>query len=185
MATVKKLNSTYTIDTSDVIILGNLIVSGTYDTQTVTNTNIIDKDIVLNAGESGWGVGGNASPGTSGITIDRGLQANVSIQWSETAGKWQLTNDGLTFSNIFASATGVTNVVDDVNPYLGGNLKTNGFNIQFFPTTLGTPGVISGNTIMYASSIGIGGSGLYVVNDITASEELITKGRAFGFSLFL
>ena len=184
MAAVKKLNTTYTLDTTDVYLTGNLHVLGVYDTTNVTNTNVQDKDIALNVGEQGWGVGGNAAPGQSSIIVDRGLQANVALRWNEIYDNWEITTDGTTYSNLATSAS--SKVVNDTSPRLGGNLITNGFNIQFQPLlTANPPTAVSGNAILYADTVGSAGSGLFVVNSGTASDELVTKSKAIVFSIIL
>jgi len=185
MAAVKKLNTTYTIDTTDVYLTGNLHVIGVYDTTNVTNTNVEDKDIALNVGESGAGVGGGS--GTSGIIVDRGSLANVALRWNETTDAWEITTDGSTYGTILTSAGGgLTAVVQDTSPRLGGNLITNGFNIQFQPLlTANPPTAVSGNAILYADTVGSAGSGLFVVNGSTASDELVTKSKAIVFSIIL
>jgi hypothetical protein len=187
MAAVKKLNTTYTLDTTDVYLTGNLHVLGVYDTTNVTNTNVQDKDITLNVGESGWGVGGNAAPGQSSIIVDRGLQANVALRWNEIYDNWEITTDGITYANIATSASsGITAVVQDTSPRLGGNLITNGFHVRFQPLlTENPPTAISGNTVLYADTVGSAGSGLFVVNSGTASDELVTKSKAIVFSIIL
>ena len=187
MAAVKKLNTTYTLDTTDVYLTGNLHVLGVYDTTNVTNTNVQDKDITLNVGETGWGVGGNAAPGQSSIIVDRGLQANVAIRWNEIYDNWEITTDGTTYANIATSASsGITAVVQDTSPRLGGNLVTNGFNVQFQSLlTANPPTVVGRNVILYADTVGSAGSGLFVVNSGTASDELVTKSKAIVFSIIL
>lgn len=187
MAAVKKLNTSYTLDTTDVYLTGNLHVAGVYDTTTVTNTNVEDKDITLNVGESAWGVGGNASPSTSGIIVDRGLQANVALRWNESTDVWELTTDGSTYSNILVTgAGGINNVVEDTSPQLGGNLATNGYHIQFDTPIINPPvGNLPGITLLYAANVGSAGSGLYVVNTNTTSDELVVKSKAIVFSLIL
>lgn len=204
MAAVKKFNSnlliqstglsanitldaeTLFVDAADAFITGNLHVAGVYDTTTVTNTNVQDKDIALNVGESGAGVGGG-SPSTSGIIVDRGSLANVALRWNETTDVWQLTTDGTTFSTILTSGGGgLTAVVDDTSPELGGNLVTNGFHIQLNTPTINPPvGNVAGISLLYAANVGSAGSGLYVVNSETASEELVTKSKAIVFSIIL
>ena len=184
MAAVKRLNTTYTLDTTDVYLTGNLHVLGVYDTTNVTNTNVEDKDITLNVGEAGWGVGGNAAPGQSSIIVDRGLQANVALRWNEIYDNWEITTDGTTFSNI---ATSLTNkVVNDTDPRLGGNLITNGFNVQLQSLlTANPPTAVASNVILYSDTVGSAGSGLFVVNSGTASDELVTKSKAIVFSIIL
>ena len=205
MAAVKKFNSnlliqstglsanitldaeTLFIDAGDAFITGNLHVAGVYDTTTVTNTNIQDKDIALNVGETLYGVGGNATPGSSGIIIDRGLQANVSLRWNEIYENWEVTTDGTTFSNILTGVgAGLTSVVQDTTPRLGGNLITNGFNVQLQSLlTANPPTAVAGNVILYSDTVGSAGSGLFVVNSGTASDELVTKSKAIVFSIIL
>lgn len=201
MATVKKLNSSYTLDTTDVIITGNLIVAGTYDTQNVTNTNVVDKNLTLNVGETGNGVG-PAGAGTAGLIIDRGNLANVEIRWNDATDTWQLTTDGSSYANIISSTSGgsaLTNVSDDTSPELGGNLNVQTYtiftgnaatNISFagnlqLNNTAVAPTLVANATVVYASIPQAGTSGVYVVNGSAANEELITKSRAFGFSLLL
>ena len=191
MAAVKRLNTTYTLDTTDVYINGNLHVTGftnvtIYDTNTisVTNTNVADRTIALNVGETAWGVGGNAAPGQSGIIVDRGLQANVALRWNEIYDNWEITTDGTTYSNISTTVGGLTAVVQDTTPQLGGNLETNGFHIQF-DNILTTPSAVPGAVLLGASDPGSAGSGLFVVNSGTASDELVTKSKAIVFSIIL
>ncbi len=201
MATVKKLNSSYTIDTTDVIITGNLTVAGTYDTQNVTNTNVVDKNLTLNVGETGNGVG-PAGAGTSGLIIDRGNLANVELRWNDATDTWQLTTDGTIYGNIVTSTTGasaLTNVSDDTSPELGGNLDVRTFtiftsnvatNVQFagnlqLNNTTVAPSLVANATVVYASTPNSGTSGVYVVNGAAANQELITKTRSVGFSLLL
>jgi hypothetical protein len=201
MATVKKLNSSYTIDTTDVVITGNLTVAGTYDTQTVTNTNIKDKTLTLNVGESGSGVS-PAGAGTAGLIIDRGDLDNVELRWNDATDTWQITSDGSTYANIVSSITGglaLTSVVDDISPELGGNLDVKGFsiftsnvatNITFagnlqLNNTLVAPTLVANATVVYADTPQAGTSGVYVINGAAANQELITKARSFGFSLLL
>lgn len=187
MAAVKRLNTTYTLDTTDVYLTGNLHVLGVYDTTNVTNTNVEDKDITLNVGEAGWGVGGNAAPGQSSLIVDRGLQANVALRWNEIYDNWEVTTDGTTYANIATSLTsGITAVVQDTSPRLGGNLITNGFNVQLQSLlTAYPPTAVASNVILYSDTVGSAGSGLFVVNSGTASDELVTKSKAIVFSIIL
>jgi hypothetical protein len=208
MAAVKKFNSnlliqstgtsanitldaeTLFVDAADAFITGNLHVAGVYDTTTVTNTNIQDKDIALNVGETNYGVGGNVSPGSSGIIIDRGLQANVSLRWNEIFENWEITTDGTNYGNILtAGSGGITAVVEDTSPDLGGNLTTNGFHLQFDTPTINPPtppgGPVIGITLLYGANVGSAGSGLFVINTETTSDELVTKSKAIVFSIIL
>jgi hypothetical protein len=193
MAAVKKLNTSYTIDTTDVIITGNLTVQGSQTAIQTTNTTLKDNIIVLNDGEVGAGV----TLGTAGIAVARGSLANVALRWNEAVDKWQVTNDGTTYSNLVASSTGLTAIIEDTAPALGGNLNTNSYtlssnvgNLKFngniqINNTLVVPTAITGATVVYAAAPNSGASGVYVVNGEAVNEELITKKRAFAFSILL
>lgn len=175
-------------DAVDTFISGNLHVVGVYDATTVTNTNISDRDIALNVGAGDdWGVGGNASPSTSGIIIDRGGLVNVSLRWNEIYDNWELSTNGVNYANILtASGAGITAVVQDTSPRLGGNLITNGYNVQFQSLlTANPPTAVAGNVILYSGTVGSAGSGLFVVNSGTASDELVTKSKAIVYSIIL
>jgi hypothetical protein len=190
MPSTKRLNGTYTIDSTDVYLTGNLNVAGVYNTTTVDNTTIKDRDITLNSGETGWGVGGNANPQTSGLYVDRGLTGNVAIRFNEVTDIWELTEDGDTYEHILTSGatggTGLEHIVEDLSPQLGGNLETNGFHIQFDQTTY-VPTANVNNTKIYAGNVQSAGSGIYVVNSETEAggDELVTKSKAIVFSLIL
>jgi hypothetical protein len=195
MATVKRLNTSYTIDTTDVIVTGNLTVLGTQTTLETTDTAISDNLIILNNGESGAGV----TKGNAGIVIDRGTEPDAIFGWDEAIDKWVISSDGVTFANVasFTGNAGITAVADDPNPTLGGNLNTLSYEIFSSTTnvivndtlqlnTQATPANVASSSILYANTIGGGTTGLYVVNDqIASGEELVTKTRAFGFSLIL
>jgi hypothetical protein len=184
MAAVKRLNTTYTLDTSEVIITGNLTVQGVQTSLETTNSTLKDNIIVLNDGEAGAGV----TLGTSGILIDRGSSTDVALRWTEAdGGSWQVTSDGTNYANILTgTAAALTSVVQDTSPRLGGNLITNGFHVRFQPLlTENPPTAVSGNAILYADTVGSAGSGLFVVNSGTASDELVTKSKAIVFSIIL
>ena len=183
MATVKRLNSSYTLDTTDVYLTGNLHVAGLYDTTTLTNTSIQDRDITLNAGETGAGVGG-ASPQNAHIYVARGTLGNAAIRWNETSDSWEIsTNISAGYSTL--SGGGITAVVQDTDPRLGGNLHTNSYYVSFNTPTVTPPTAETGNVLLYGGSANGGQTGLYVVNQSVSNQELITKTRSFGFSLIL
>jgi len=199
MATVKRFNTTYTIDGPQTIIKGNLVVQGAQTSVTSTDTYITDKLINLNNGETGSGVG-PAGTGSAGLVVNRGTLANVVLRWYEPYQKWQITNDGSVYANIAVSSgnkTYLTAVIEDPAPALGGNLNVNGQNITSnigninFTGNLQinnspTPPTAAANaTVVYSSTPAAGTSGVYVVNGAAANQELVTKTRAFGYSLIL
>jgi hypothetical protein len=197
MAAVKRLNTSYTIDSTDVIITGNLTVNGTQTAIESTNTVLKDRIIVLNHGETGAGV----TLDDSGIEVARGVLPNVALIWHEPTSTWAFTNSNIanaaSYLAIVGSSTGLTHVIDDVAPVLGANLNTSSYtissnvgnvkfagNLQLKYTTI--PAVATTGTIVVnAAEEGAGRTGLYVTGDASTNEELITKKRAFAFSLIL
>ena len=202
-------NANITLDSDFVIITGNLNVRGN---TTIINSNtqtITDNIITLNSGETGNGVSTLGT--TSGIEIDRGSApgGNVQLIWNESTSTWQVSGmtpgapgDGDQYLNIATTSggTAISAVVEDPNPVLGGNLNVNNFTIYAnvaagtYVTLQGalnlksanvTPTAAVGSTIFYASDTGAGQAGVFVVNPASTNEELVTKRRAFGFSLLL
>ena len=192
MATVKKFNTIYTIDGPQTIIKGNLVVEGVQTSVTSTDTYITDKLINLNNGETGSGVG-PAGTGSAGLVVNRGSLANVVLRWYEPYQKWQITNDGSVYANIatIGNRSYLTAVIEDPAPALGGNLNVNGQTISSNVGNINFTGNLQINnadgnaTVVYAASPAAGVSGVYVVNGAAANQELVTKTRAFGYSLIL
>jgi hypothetical protein len=95
-----KYNSTGGTISGDVVVTGNLTVSGetTYANSTVVNLG--DAIITLNADIPQ----GLAPSENAGIEIDRGSSDNVSLLWNETSDKWTFTNDGTNYSSVGSAA---------------------------------------------------------------------------------
>lgn len=177
MPAKKIVQDVYTIKAPEVIIDGNLIVSGSSTEVTTTNTSITDRVITLNKGESGAGVSiGGDGKQVSGIEIDRGTENTVDLRWNEEVLKWQITSDGVTYANILATAgtgSGITSVSEDTAPALGGNLNITSYTL--YDT--------SANVTLYTDTVSGGGSGVFVDADGTNNQELVTKSKALAFSI--
>lgn len=93
---------------NDVVIAGDLTITGDTTEIETTNTAITDNVIVLNKGETAAGV----TLGTSGIEVERGTEANKTFVWDEATDKWTLGTETLvaeTFEgNVTGSITGDT-----------------------------------------------------------------------------
>ena len=76
----------------NVVIGGNLTVSGGTTTVSSNEVNIGDSIILLNSDETG------SPTQDAGIEIERGTSANVSFFWDESAQKWDL--GGKTLQNV-------------------------------------------------------------------------------------
>lgn len=174
----------------NLTIAGNLTVSGTSTTVNTTNTDIKDRVITLNKGESGTGVTGNYS----GLDIDRGTSPHVGLRWNEGSTRWELTTDGTVWQAITTSSgAGIQNVVEDISPELGGNLDLLYHDI-FGTGNIGIDGNIglTGNVVLdqgaatevtvYADTVSGGGTGVYFTSP-TTSGELISKKKAIVYSI--
>jgi hypothetical protein len=95
--TVEAANSDITFDSDNVVVTGNLLVSGTTTTVNTTDTLIEDNIITLNRGELGAGV----TLGTAGIEIDRGSLDDAKLVWNETLNQFEV-KVGSGNANIFA-----------------------------------------------------------------------------------
>lgn len=189
---------------SDTTVGGNLTITGTTTTITATNTEIVDRVITLNDGESGAGVTGQYS----GLEIDRGSSDNAFIVFDEVTDTFQISTDGgSTYDSILTGVgSGLTSVVQDTSPQLGGDLDLNSFNIvsaqsnediQLVPNGTGrvtiasalklndlgsAPASATGATLLYADTAAGGGSGVYFVDGST-SDELVSKSKAIVYGL--
>lgn len=108
----------------NLVVSGNLTVSGNTTTLNTETLLIEDNQIVLNSGHTG------APTTNAGIMVERGSSSDVEIRWNESTDKWQITNDGTTYSNI-ATASDVAGVtittLDDIGDVVITGDATNQF----------------------------------------------------------
>lgn len=210
MSKTQRVTGNLTVDpTGDFIVLsdtqitGNLTVTGTETSISTTNSTIKDRQIVLNEGEAGAGITGRYA----GIEVERGSLANTWLVFDENDDNWKISYDGgSSFPDfVVSSATGITTVVDDTSPELGGDLDVNGFNIvstvsneniEIIPNGTGTlsvqaaikltdqsaPSAVNNATLLYAATAAGGGTGVYFVDGST-SDELVSKSKAIVYGL--
>lgn len=189
---------------SDTTVGGNLTITGTTTTISATQTEIKDRVILLNDGESGAGVTGRYS----GLEIDRGSASNAFIVFDENDDVFKISTDnGSSYNTILTGVgAGLTAVLQDTTPQLGGDLDINSFNIvsaqsnediQLVPNGTGRVTVASalklndlasaptgatGATLLYADTAAGGGTGVYFVDGST-SDELVSKSKAIVYGL--
>ena len=96
--TVARTNVNETFD-ANVIISGNLTVSGTTTTVNSATLSVADNEITLNSDVTG------TPSENAGIEVERGSQTNVKVRWNESGGKWQFTNNGSAYFNIPSSTS--------------------------------------------------------------------------------
>jgi hypothetical protein len=211
MSQTKQVSGAYTIAAtggttvdSALTVTGNLTITGTTTTVETTNTEITDRVITLNKGESGAGVTGV----TSGLEIERGSLANALIVFDESTDTFRISTDGGgSYDTITTTAgAGIANIVEDTTPQLGGDLDINGFNITSANTNqdiniipsgtgnvvvdsgirlndqVGAPSAVTNTTIVYAAATTGGGTGVHFVDGSTTGE-LVSKTKAIVFGL--
>ena len=84
---------------TDGIIAGNLTVNGTTTTVNSETIKLADNIIDLNSNMTT-----GAPTENSGLRIMRGDEAATQLRWNEANDKWELTNDGSTYSNVTTAA---------------------------------------------------------------------------------
>jgi hypothetical protein len=210
MSQTKKVSGAYTIAAtggttvdSELTVTGNLTITGTTTTVETTNTEITDRVITLNKGQSGAGVTGVYS----GLEIERGSSDNAFIVFDESTDTFRVSTDGgSSYNTLLTSAgAGISSVVEDTTPQLGGDLDINGFNItsartnediNVIPAGTGNlvidsairlndqsaPSAVTGATLLYAATAAGGGTGVFFVDGST-SDELVSKSKAIVYGL--
>jgi len=208
MATFKNTSGDYTLTANDgngtITLRGDLVVTGTSTSVDETNLSVEDALITLNNGEAGAGV----TAGTAGLTVDRGSSTNARLLFDESDDLWKLDTGSGSLANILTGAgtTGLSDVVDDTTPQLGGDLDINGNsitsvsnnNVVVAPHGTGTlrldaeleleiqasdPGGNAGYNHVYAKANGTGGSGVFFQNADGTVDELVSKTKAMVFGL--
>jgi hypothetical protein len=77
--------------TGDLLVGGNLNVTGTVNSVNTSEVNIVDNKVNLNSNVTG------APIANAGIRVERGTGTDVEILWDETADTWTVSNGGATY----------------------------------------------------------------------------------------
>lgn len=94
---IDSTGGTVTID-DDLVVSGNLTISGTTTSINTETLTVDDNIIVLNNNVT------TSPTENAGIEVERGTSNNVQIRWNETNDKWETTNDGTVYGNIVTTA---------------------------------------------------------------------------------
>lgn len=130
--TVARTNIDETFD-ANLIVTGNLTVSGTTTTVNSATLNVADNEITLNSDVTG------VPSQNAGIEVERGSSTNVKLRWNESTDKWQFTNDGSTYSDITTFTNfSVTSNSASGNGALAYNNSNGVFTFTPADTSLGT-----------------------------------------------
>lgn len=206
MATYKRIDGDYaittlnsadnvTITTHTVEIVGNLDVSGNLTYINVTELNIQDPFILLNASNTG------SYASNSGVLTHTAASQFAGIRYNATATQWEVSSStdttGLT-GTWSAIATGNatvggsnTEVQFNDGGSFGGNanltfnkassrLTLDGAFVLEFTTN--TPSSIANSATVTSQTPASGGTGIYFTNDST-TDELVSKSAAIVFAI--
>jgi hypothetical protein len=154
---------------NDVIVSGNLTVSGT-QTQVNTETLTVDDNIiVLNNNVTG------TPSENSGIEIERGTSTNKTFIWDETNDRWTLGSETLVAGTLIGNVTGQ---VSDISNHNTGDL-TEGSNLYYTTARHDSDfSVIIASTS--TDSVSEGSSNLYFTNARARGAVSVTDAGGDG-----
>jgi len=207
MASYKRIDGDYTITTinsEDNVIInthtmevyGNLDVSGNLTYINVTELNIRDPFILLNASNTG------SYAANSGVLTHIDSTTFAGIRYNADSSQWELSDDTTasgetgTWSAISTGAGGTPGGVDtNVQFNDGGNFGGNA-NLTFdktvskvtlqghqvFGNIVSAPSAVANSVAVYHNAEGSGGTGLYV-KSTTVEDELVSKAKAIVFAI--
>ena len=106
------VSTTSDVTFNDVVVSGNLTVSGSTTTVNTETINLADNVIVLNSNEAG------TPTQNGGIEVERGTATNKTLIWNETSDKWTVG------SETFVAGTFEGNLTGNVTGNVTGNTST-------------------------------------------------------------
>ena len=116
----------------DLVVTGNLTVSGNVTTVNTEQLDVEDNIVTLNSGVVG-------SPTlNAGLEVNRGTSTDVGIIWNETTDKWTFTNDGTNYANLGDVTAATLIAAAGGDGTAGQALTTNGSGVLDFTTIVGT-----------------------------------------------
>ena len=206
MATYKRIDGDYaittlnsadnvTITTHTLEVVGNLDVSGNLTYINVTELNIQDPFILLNASNTG------SYASNSGVLTHTSVSTFAGIRYNATATQWEISSStdttGLTgtWSAIATGNATVAGANTQVQFNDGGSFGGNA-NLTFDKATskftvlghtvlgnIGTTPIATANAAaLYNKAVGSGGTGVYVKSS-TVDDELVSKSAAIVFAI--
>ena len=146
------VSTTSDVTFNDVVVSGNLTVSGSTTTVNTETINLADNVITLNSNASG------TPTQNGGIEVERGSETNKTLVWNETSDKWTVG------SETFVAGTFEGNLTGNVT----GNADT--------ATTAGTV-----TTAAQPNITSVGTLTSLTVDDITINGSTISDGSHMAF----
>lgn len=169
--TLDSAGGTTTVD-DDLVVTGDLTVSGTTTTVNTETINLADNIITLNSNATG------AASENAGIEVERGDDTNVVLRWNETDDTWEATRDGSNYAAILLdgdpiTVNEITGFQEDVEDVVGG-LVSGSDSISVTYTDNGTdPGDLALDTTLATTSY-LSKSGGLAVDISTLETKLVT-----------
>ena len=196
--TIELINNTdvLTLDCETVEVTGNLQVTGnvTYiDTEVL---QVTDPFITLNKSNT------DSYSSNSGIITHKTGSTFAGLRWNDTDNQWEIsnsTNEDGTSGSWSEIGTAVAGSVAGSNTHIQFNNSGSfggeaAFVYDYDANQIGldgsirltdqssAPANVAGATVLYANTVGSGGSGIYFVDD-SASDELVSKSKAIVFGI--
>ena len=172
----------------NTVITGNLTVNGTTTTLNTATLSVADNIVTLNSDYTSGVPSENA-----GIEVRRGAQATTALRWLEqgSSGKWQLTNDGTTYSDIRFGSALINIATETTGNYVAGitagtAITVSGSGSNGATVTINNAGVtsnVAGTGITVSGATGavtITNSG---VTTVTATTPIVTSAASGGITL--
>jgi hypothetical protein len=120
------VGTTSNVTFNDVVVSGNLTVSGSTTTVNTETINLADNQIILNSNYTG-----SSPTENGGIEIERGTLDNKTLVWDETADKWTVGSETFVAGTFEGALTGnVTGTVSSISNHDTGDL-TEGSNLYY------------------------------------------------------
>jgi len=206
MTTYKRIDGDYYIQTidppvqkvyidTDTTVSGNLTVQGNLTYINVTELNVKDPFILLNASNTG------AYAANSGVLTHITSTDFAGIRYNTNSGQWELSNNTSTTGetgtwnpiaagNITPAGSDTQIIFNQSGSYAGNanltfdyaNSKVTVQGHQVFGNISTAPAAVANSVAVYHNAEGGGGTGLYARTTVTEGE-LINKTKAILFSL--
>jgi hypothetical protein len=118
---------------NDLILSGNLTVSGTTTTINTETLTLADNVIILNSNATG------SASENAGIEVERGDDTNKTLIWNEGTDKWSVGSETFVAGTFEGALTGnVTGTVSDISNHDTDDLTEGSTNLYYTDTRVGT-----------------------------------------------
>ena len=196
--TIQLINDTdaLTLDSKTVSVTGNLEVSGNLTYINTEELQITDPFILLNKSNT------STYSSNAGVLTHKTASTYAGIRYNVTAGRWELSTD--------TDTLGTSGTWSEIGTTAGSSVAGANTQIQYnnagsfgaeanftydqdtnqvgldgsiaLTDQSSAPSSVSGSTVLYANTVGSGGTGVYFVDGST-SDELVSKSKAIVYGI--